>query len=264
LSIGAQSFDDNCLKRLGRIHGAREAIRAAEAAHDAGFDNFNIDLMFGLPGQDVEGCLKDLRTAVGLAPTHISFYQLTIEPNTLFHSRPPALPDDDLIWEMQMQGQRFLADCGYTQYEVSAYARPHRCCEHNMNYWQFGDYLGIGAGAHGKLTCGATHSIIRRWKHRQPWQYMEYTADGRATGGERLLIADDAVFEFMLNGLRLTAGLDIRLFTERTGLPDAMLEPRLSELVDRDLLWRTRERIGPTSLGQRFLNDVIAHFLTLR
>jgi oxygen-independent coproporphyrinogen-3 oxidase len=261
LSIGAQSFDDECLRRLGRIHSAHEARLAAEAAHAAGFDNFNIDLMFGLPGQDPGTCHNDLRSAIDLAPTHVSFYQLTIEPNTWFNHRPPPLPDEDAIWEMQTSGQTLLADHGYTQYEVSAYAKVGQQCRHNMNYWQFGDYVGIGAGAHGKLSCAATHAISRRWKHPHPRQYMQGAVDGHTVGGARSLNAEDAAFEFMLNALRLTAGFDARLFSERTGLPLSVLEPRLTELVDRELLWRQGGKIGPTCLGQRFLNDVMAHFL---
>jgi putative oxygen-independent coproporphyrinogen III oxidase len=262
LSIGVQSFDDDCLHRIGRIHGAHEAIGAAEDAHAAGFENFNIDLMFGLPGQDVEASLKDLCTAVSLKPAHISFYQLTIEPNTFFYSRPPILPNDDLIWEMQIGGQGFLASASYTQYEVSAYAQAGRHCEHNLNYWRFGDYLGIGAGAHSKLSCTTMHTICRHWNRRQPRQYMDCARSGRAAEGQRILDADDAQFEFMLNALRLTDGFALRLFAERAGLPELMLEPRLIELVQRELLWRSNGRIGPTSLGRRFLDDVIGVFLT--
>lgn len=262
LSIGAQSFNDDCLRRLGRIHGAREVIRAVEAAHAAGFDNLNIDLMFGLPGQDIDGCLQDLRTAVALAPAHISFYQLTIEPHTLFHSQPPILPDEDSICEMQTLGQRLLADHGYNQYEVSAYARARQHCMHNLNYWQFGDYLGIGAGAHGKLSCAVTQSIWRYWNHRQPRQYMERAQRGQALAGERMLNADDARFEFMLNALRLTQGFELRLFTERTSLSAQALTPKLAALVGRGLLWRSQDEcIGATALGRRFLNDLIEHFL---
>lgn len=262
LSIGAQSFDDDCLKRLGRIHGAQEAIRAGEVAHACGFDNFNIDLMFGLPGQKVRDCLRDLRTAVELAPAHVSFYQLTIEPNTLFHARPPKLPNDDLTWTMQTRGQSFLADRGYTQYEVSAFAQTARRCEHNLNYWRFGDYLGLGAGAHGKLSGNFGRAIRRRWKYRQPAQYLENAERGNAIGGESELSANDAVFEFMLNALRLIDGFELDLFTERTGLAEQLLEPRLRDPVQRGLLAYSGERfIGPTSLGRRFLNDLIACFL---
>ncbi len=262
LSIGAQSFNDACLGSLGRIHDGREAIEAVEAAHAAGFRNINIDTMFGLPGQEIQACLEDLRTAVGLAPTHISFYQLTLEPNTVFYKCPPALPHEDAVWEMQTQGRRFLADWGYRRYEVSAYARTDKRCEHNMNYWRFGDYLGIGAGAHGKLSCAATQSISRRWKHRQPREYIQRAIGGDPVAGERVLSADDAVFEFMLNALRLTSGFELRLFAERTGLPAHMLASRMTKLVGRGLLWRRGRRVGPTSLGTRFLDDVVSEFLT--
>lgn len=262
LSIGVQSFDDDCLQRLGRVHDAQEAIRAAEVAHACGFDNFNVDLMFGLPGQEVSDCLRDLRTAVQLAPAHLSFYQLTIEPNTLFHARPPKLPNDDLTWAMQARGQNFLADRGYTQYEVSAFAPPAHRCEHNLNYWRFGDYLGVGAGAHGKLSSKFGCSIRRRWKYRQPARYMESAKRGNATGGESELSANDAVFEFMLNALRLTDGFELSLFSERTGLSEQLLELRLRYPIQRGLLsYGSNGIISPTSLGRRFLNDLIACFL---
>src|SRR5680860_330630 len=260
LSIGAQSFNDQRLEQLGRIHGGREAIRAAEIAHQAGFDNFNIDLMFGLPGQDTAACLDDLRIAFELAPTHISFYQLTIEPNTFFHHQPPPLPDDEIIWNMYTQGMSFMADRGYTQYEVSAYARTGRHCRHNLNYWEFGDYLGIGAGAHGKLS-SLSNSIHRRHKHRQPRQYMECAIQHQPIAGENKLSADDAIFEFMLNALRLREGFDAGLFAERTGLAPNLVVARVTELVARDLLWQRDGRIGPTVLGRRFLNDLTEAFL---
>jgi putative oxygen-independent coproporphyrinogen III oxidase len=261
LSIGVQSFHDACLARLGRIHSARDAMRAADAAHAAGLDNFNIDLMFGLPGQNLEDCLKDLRTAVALAPAHLSFYQLTIEPNTLFHARPPPVPSEDLTWAMQTEGQRLLADRGYTQYEVSAFAKPGKRCAHNLNYWRFGDYLGIGAGAHGKLSRADAQSIRRRWKQRQPANYLACAERGSAVGSEWALRAHDAVFEFMLNALRLTKGFEPGLFRERTGLPLAAVETRLDELTERGLLSRSGKRVCPTALGRRFLNDLIERFL---
>ncbi|MBA2490779.1 MAG: oxygen-independent coproporphyrinogen III oxidase-like protein [Gammaproteobacteria bacterium] len=260
LSIGAQSFNDELLKKLGRIHGGREAVRAAEIAHHAGFDNFNIDLMFGLPGQDTAACLDDLRIAIELAPTHISFYQLTIEPNTFFHHQPPALPDDETIWHMHTQGMSFMADRGYTQYDVSAYARTGRRCRHNLNYWEFGDYLGIGAGSHGKLS-SLSNSIHRRHKHRQPRQYMECALQHQPVAGENKLSAADAIFEFMLNALRLSEGFDASLFAERTGLAPNLLASRVAGLVARGLLRQRDGRIGPTYLGRRFLNDLTEAFL---
>lgn len=259
LSIGAQSFDDHTLIRLGRIHTGREAARAAELARAAGFENINIDLMFGLPEQTVDDCLRDLSTAIGLAPNHISFYQLTIEPNTEFHHRPPLLPDDDCCWEMQRAGENLLADSGYTQYEVSAYARASARCRHNLNYWRFGDYLGIGAGAHGKLS--GPGAINRRWKFRQPRQYMRAALDGGATGGERCLDEADAVFEFMLNALRLREGFELEWFTAHTGLPQQTIMPQLARTARDDLLNFDGRRITPTDLGWRFLNDLTARFI---
>jgi len=260
LSIGAQSFNDQRLEQLGRIHDGYEAIRAAEIARHAGFDNFNIDLMFGLPGQDVAACMDDLRIAMSLEPTHISFYQLTIEPNTFFHHQPPPLPDDEISWNMYTQGISFMADRGYTQYEVSAYAKAGRHCRHNLNYWEFGDYIGIGAGSHGKLS-SLSNSIQRRHKHRQPRQYMECALKGQPVAGEYKLSAEDAIFEFMLNALRLSEGFDASLFTARTGLAQNLLVSRVTDLVARGLLWQRAGRIGPTDLGRRFLNDLTEVFL---
>nr|MBA3731926.1 radical SAM family heme chaperone HemW [Gammaproteobacteria bacterium] len=260
LSIGAQSFNDQRLEQLGRIHDGYEAIRAAEIARHAGFDNFNIDLMFGLPGQDVAACMDDLRIAMSLEPTHISFYQLTIEPNTFFHHQPPPLPDDEISWNMYTQGISFMADRGYTQYEVSAYAKAGRHCRHNLNYWEFGDYIGIGAGSHGKLS-SLSNSIQRRHKHRQPRQYMECALQHQPVAGENKLSAADAIFEFMLNALRLSEGFDASLFAERTGLAPNLLASRVAGLVARGLLRQRDGRIGPTYLGRRFLNDLTEAFL---
>ncbi len=261
LSLGVQSFNDDCLKRLGRVHSSQEALRASEAAHACGFENFNIDLMFALPGQNLSDCLRDLRTAAALAPAHVSYYQLTIEPNTLFHARPPRLPDDDLAWAMQTQGQCFLADRGYTQYEVSAFARRGMQCAHNLNYWRFGDYLGLGAGAHGKVSSTSEGTIRRRWKYRQPEQYLDHAEQGNPVGGENELSADDAVFEFMLNALRLTEGFESDLFSERTGLSGHLIEAPIREATKRGLLFDNGGHIGPTPMGKQFLNDVIAYFL---
>ncbi len=261
LSIGAQSFDDDLLQRIGRIHGGREAVRAAEIAHRAGFENFNLDLMFGLPGQTRAQSLADLETAIGLEPTHLSFYQLTLEPNTLFHHQPPVLPEDDVLWDMQLAGQGLMAKHGYTQYEVSAYARSAKRCRHNLNYWEFGDYLGIGAGAHGKRTDAASASITRRWKHRQPQQFMDEARRGTAAAGERRLSAEDAAFEFFLNALRLTEGFERSLFAERTGLAPETIEPQLMQAAERELLALTADRLIPTELGRQFLNELTEMFL---
>ena len=262
LSIGIQSFDPEQLQKLGRIHGRGEALAAAQAARAAGFDNFNLDLMFGLPQQTPDEALADLRTALTLKPAHLSVYQLTLEPNTLFHAQPPALPDDDVIAAMQDALQAELADAGFAQYEVSAYAQAGRRCRHNLNYWQFGDYLGIGAGAHAKIT--DAQGITRLWKVKQPREFLEAAGTPAALGGEQRLGTDDAVFEFMLNALRLTDGFSPALFAERAGLPLAALEPALAQATARGLIARNADAIRTTPLGQRFLNDVIALFLSER
>ncbi|MEJ2631561.1 MAG: radical SAM family heme chaperone HemW [Acidihalobacter sp.] len=261
LSIGIQSFDADTLKRLGRIHDGDEARRAADIARRAGFDNLNLDLMFGLPGQDSAAARADLDTALAFAPEHLSYYQLTLEPNTLFHANPPELPDDDLIAAMQQEAQERLDAAGYAQYEVSAYAQPGRRCRHNLNYWTFGDYLGLGAGAHGKLTHPADGSIVRRWKLRQPAQYMAGVKAGKAWGGESRIEADARVFEFMLNALRLRDGFDIALFEARTGLPREHLAAGIEQAVARELLEAEGERLRPSRLGWHFLNDLIETFL---
>jgi len=264
LSIGVQSFNDTQLQRLGRIHDSGQAIEAFTAARRAGFDNINIDLMFGLPEQPLEDALEDLAQGIALGPEHLSWYQLTLEPNTRFAAHPPVLPDDDTLWDMQSAGQEQLAAGGYTQYEVSAYARtgrPGRQCRHNLNYWQFGDYLGIGAGAHGKISLPAEERILRRWKQRQPRQYMEAALAGAAASGEHTLIPEETVFEFMLNATRLTQGVPLDLFTAHTRLPPEALEPMRSEAVERGLLRDDTARLEPTETGQRFLNDLQALFL---
>jgi len=259
LSIGIQSFDDDKLKVLGRIHGRAEALRAAQAARAAGFENFNLDLMFGLPGQTVEQAVSDIRIAIEQQPTHLSVYQLTLEPNTLFHAKPPVLPDDDAIWDMQQAIQAELAAAGFRQYEVSAYARPGFECRHNLNYWTFGDYLGIGAGAHGKLTCNDT--ITRTWKIKRPEDYLVKAGTDAAVGGTQTLSPDDVAFEFMLNALRLSDGFPISLFTERTGLPLAAIEPALCLAEAKKLIVRDADMLRPTDTGRRLLNDLLLLFL---
>lgn len=261
LSIGVQSFDPDSLQRLGRIHNRREAITAAEAAHAAGLGNFNLDLMYGLPGQSITQAVADIRTAMDLEPSHISLYQLTIEPNTLFHRYPPTLPDEDLGWEMQQLCQKVLKERGYMQYEVSAYARSGRMCRHNLNYWQFGDYLGIGAGAHGKITDPATGTITRLWKLRQPGDYLRNAHLPGRIGGTTTLGLSDAVLEFMMNALRLVDGFPERLFTERTGLPATAMAGPLRTALEKGLVERYDESVRPTELGQRFLNELLGLFL---
>jgi len=258
LSIGIQSFDPEKLKALGRIHGREEALRAAEAARAAGFDNFNLDLMFGLPQQTVEDSLADIRIAAAFQPSHLSVYQLTIEPNTLFHARPPVLPDDDTVWEMQTRLQVELAAAGYRQYEVSAYARAGYECRHNLNYWQFGDYLGIGAGAHGKITDRT--GITRLWKVKQPNEYLRTAGMAGSIGGEQKLSRAHTVTEFMMNALRLTHGIPSRLFAERTGLPISVATNPLQEAERRGLIVWDAKFLRPTDTGMRFLNDLVALF----
>ncbi|MCL4316420.1 MAG: radical SAM family heme chaperone HemW [Gammaproteobacteria bacterium] len=261
LSIGVQSFNDASLKRLGRIHGRKEALRAAECAHEAGFDNFNLDLMYGLPEQSLKDALEDLHTAFALEPRHLSHYQLTLEPNTLFHQHPPPLPDDDLIGDMQTRCQAELAGHGYENYEVSAYAQKGARCKHNLNYWQFGDYLGIGAGAHGKITGAQQQTITRLWKLKQPHDYMDKSETPARIGGENTLTPADAAFEFMLNALRLTEGVPLRLFTEHTGLPLSFIEQSLKYAEQRGLVEWNVQGIRPTEQGQRYLNDLTELFL---
>jgi putative oxygen-independent coproporphyrinogen III oxidase len=258
LSIGVQSFDDTLLGRLGRIHNGRDAVRAAESAHAAGFDDFNLDLMFGLPGQVPGQALRDLRNAVDLEPTHLSWYQLTIEPNTRFWHQPPSLPDDETVWAIQRAGQALLAQRGFGQYEVSAYAKAARRCRHNLNYWGFGDYLGIGAGAHGKHTDPGNWRVTRRWKHRHPRRYQERAAT--AVAGEQYLDASELVLEFMMNALRLTDGVAETLFPQRTGLALERIDAMLDRAQTGGLLRRTHGQLRPTALGRRFLNDLVALF----
>ena len=258
LSIGVQSFQTAQLQALGRIHDGSEAIRAAEMARRAGFDNFNLDLMHGLPGQDVEAALADLRQAVALAPTHLSWYQLTVEPNTVFWSQPPEIPEDDILWDIQEAGQALLAGAGFAQYETSAYARGGRRARHNLNYWSFGDFLGIGAGAHAKLSDPA--GVIRRtWKTRLPKDYLDPGKPFQA--GERVLEAAELPFEFMMNALRLTAGVPAALFEQRTGLPLAVIAAACNAARGAGLLDADPQLLRPTARGQLFLNDLLQHFL---
>lgn len=260
LSVGIQSFNPQHLQALGRVHNQAEALKAAEVARYAGFDNFNLDLMFGLPQQSLEQALADLQQAIDLQPTHLSWYQLTLEPNTLFYKHPPVLPDDDLLVDMQYAGQALLQQAGYAQYEVSAYAQPERECRHNLNYWQFGDYLGIGAGAHGKIT-DPFGQVTRHQKYRQPAQYLQQTELGQARSETQILTTDDLKFEFMLNALRLKSGFDLELFTERTGLSSEGLQAPLALAEQKGWLVIDQNHIQTTELGWQFLNTVIQLFL---
>lgn len=256
LSLGIQSFDDRFLQALGRIHAGREAHAAAEGAL-ALFERVNLDLMYALPGQTAADLACDLAAAVGHAPQHLSCYHLTLEPNTAFAAAPPALPDDDTAAAMQDQVEATLAAAGYRHYETSAYARPGHACRHNLNYWLFGDYLGIGAGAHSKLSF--PDRVMRQARPRHPKDYLAWV--GAAAPEERVLEAADLGFEFMMNALRLTDGFDEALFAERTGLPLAVLAPALHEAAAKGFLERADLRIRPTPRGRRFLNDLLQLFL---
>ncbi len=263
LSIGAQSFDDDALKRLGRIHSSDDIRRAVGEVTSAGFDNFNLDLMHGLPGQTLASAEADVHAAVELGPTHISWYQLTLEPNTVFHARPPEnLPDEETTYEIQDAGAALLRDAGFEQYEVSAWTRGGRRCRHNVNYWLFGDYLAVGAGAHGKLSDDGR--VFRYRKPANPLQYMLVMEENPA-GGELERVEDqDVLFEFMLNALRLSDGFHERVFLERTRLSAERLEEAASGAVARGLLERrTDSTWRPTDLGRRFLNDLQAEFLRI-
>ena len=258
LSLGVQSFNPVHLGALGRVHDEREARTAAAAALDI-FGNVNLDLMYALPGQTAENARADVAAALEFSPPHLSFYHLTIEPNTLFHRYPPPLPDDDAAAEIGDAIEHVLADARYRQYETSAFAKPDRECRHNLNYWQFGDYLGIGAGAHSKLSF--PERILRQVRYKQPQQYLEQMARGEPLLEEREVTRAEIGFEFMLNALRLTDGVPVALFAERTGWPLAIVGKELDAAERRGLIVRDHERIGPTPLGRRFLNDLQTMFL---
>lgn len=262
ISFGVQSFDDGCLQRLGRIHDSGEAEAAIKLAQDAGLDNINLDLMYALPQQTLAMAEHDLARAFALQPTHVSHYQLTLEPNTIFFAKPPRdIPDDDAAWDMQEHCQALLAQAGYAQYEVSAYAQPGRQCAHNLNYWRYGDYLGIGAGAHGKITLGSEQSILRRWKVKHPSAYMAAAGTAQAIGGDERIEPSRRPFEFMLNALRLNDGVPIGAFTACTGLALEQIQAALDEAVKRDWLSLSGNRLSPTEAGRRYLNDLLALFL---
>jgi oxygen-independent coproporphyrinogen-3 oxidase len=258
LSIGIQSFDSVQLQALGRIHDGDEARRAIGIAQ-AQFDNINLDLMYALPRQTLEDAEQDIATAAGFGTSHLSAYQLTLEPNTLFHRHPPPLPEGELAADMQDMIEARLAGDGYVNYETSAFARAGQECRHNLNYWRFGDYLGIGAGAHSKLSF--PDRILRQARHKQPREYMQKTADGAPVQEEHALSRQDLGFEFMMNALRLCDGFEVPLFAERTGLPISAIERSLQEAVQRGLIRRDHLRIAPTKRGQRFLNDLLQLFL---
>ncbi|MCL4743931.1 MAG: oxygen-independent coproporphyrinogen III oxidase-like protein [Burkholderiaceae bacterium] len=258
LSIGVQSFDDGLLGRIGRIHDGAQAVRAIEVAARH-FATFNIDLMYALPGQSLPALERDLRSALSFAPPHLSCYHLTLEPNTLFAARPPVLPDEDLSADMQSLAESTLADAGLARYEVSAHARTGHRSRHNLNYWGFGDYLGIGAGAHGKLSFH--DRIVRYARARHPRAYVERASRGDAVENERVLTRADLGFEFMLNALRLVEGLETGLFEQRTGVSIGFVSRALAQGVRRGLLDADPRWIRPTALGLRFLNDLQQIFL---
>ena len=261
VSLGGQSFDDALLSRLGRIHSGEDVRRSFEAFVAAGFDNLNLDLMHGLPGQTPAMAVADIRAAVSLGAPHISWYQLTLEPNTVFHARPPAgLPKEEAAWAIQDAGAATLAEAGFEQYEVSAWAQPGHRCRHNLNYWQFGDYLAVGAGAHGKVT--GDDAVRRYRKPANPLQYMRAMESGDCDASADIPSPDDLAFEFMLNALRLVGGFEETLFEERTGLAAERLRDSASGALKKGLIERSAEGLWrPTSLGMRFLNDLQAEFL---
>lgn len=258
LSIGIQSFNDSLLARLGRVHSGRDAITAAEIAHQAGFTNVNLDLMFGLPGANSGDSENDVLTAIGLKPSHISFYQLTLEPNTLFHKFPPKLPDDEFIFATQKNCQQLLGDNGYQQYEISAYAQPDRHCRHNVNYWQFGDYLGIGAGAHGKISTSLPHQITRSFKAKSPEQYLLNPSEN---GGSQTVSSAELPLEFIMNHLRLRHGFSLVHYQAATGLDKSTLEPALNHCVEQGLINFDQNTYTCTEKGWNFLDNVLEKFI---
>jgi putative oxygen-independent coproporphyrinogen III oxidase len=264
LSIGVQSFNDEHLQLLGRVHDSSLAKQAFEAARLAGFDNINLDLMYGLPNQTAQQAVADLQQAITLAPEHISHYQLTIEPNTFFHHQPPAqMPDEDLAWEQQLDCQKLLSSKGYQQYEISAYGRDTRECRHNINYWRFGDYIGIGAGAHGKITQVGENNVVRRMRQRQPATYL--ASEGRNSVCKETVLSDsDLVFEFMLNALRLYSGFEVELFIASTGLSFSQVLPIIQNAGQSGLINFDNGHICPTEHGFQYLNDLQSMFLDLK
>lgn len=256
ISIGVQSFGDDKLIRLGRIHDAGEAKRAARLAATLGLRSFNLDLMHGLPEQHLGEALSDLRQAIELAPPHLSWYQLTIEPNTSFGSRPPVLPDDDLLWDIFSQGHQLLTQAGYVQYETSAYAKPGFQCQHNLNYWRFGDYLGIGCGAHGKISF-ADGRILRTVKTKHPRGYME----GRYLDQQNEVATEDRPFEFFMNRFRLLEAMPRRDFTDFTGLPESVVRPQIEAALNAGEISETATHWQITEHGKLFLNTLLERFL---
>jgi oxygen-independent coproporphyrinogen-3 oxidase len=257
LSIGIQTFNNALLTKLGRVHSAQEAVRAAEIAHQAGFDNFNIDLMFGLPDDNFDS-LSDIQQAISLQPSHISFYQLTLEPNTYFHKFPPRLPNEDYIFAMQQRCQQQLALHGYQQYEISAYSQADKQCRHNLNYWQFGDYLGIGAGAHGKISQRLPQSIIRSFKAKSPEQYLRSPSDN---GGSETVAIAELPLEFIMNHLRLKQGFTQEHYQNSTGLSITSLEPALSDCLQQGLIIQQNNHYRCSTTGWNYLDSILEKFI---
>ena len=258
LSIGAQSFSDEQLKNLGRIHSAKHIQTTYDNARKAGFENINIDIMHGLINQTIAEGLFDLQQAINLQPNHISWYQLTLEPNTVFAKKPPNIATDDDIFAMEKEGFALLQNHQYQHYEVSAFGKPNQHSQHNMNYWQFGDYIGLGAGAHGKITDLQNNLIYRTTHYKRPETYMQ---SDHIYATQTFIPAEDLAFEFMLNALRLNQPISFDLFEQRTGLPISTLEKHLSSLINKQFITMDRNSFSLTSLGRRYLNDVIAEFL---
>ena len=262
LSFGVQSFDDGCLERLGRIHDAERARAAVISAQDAGFSNINLDLMYALPRQTLAMALNDVEQALALNPQHLSHYQLTLEPNTLFAAKPPSgIPEMDEAWDMQEACIARMSDAGFSQYEVSAYAREGRRCQHNLNYWTYGDYLGIGAGAHGKISSGHDGRILRRWKPKHPETYIAGAGMQAGIGGDEFVRPENRPFDYMLNALRLLDGFSLADFEVRTGLDRESINPQLDEAAQRGWLEISDDWAKPTELGMHFANDVMGLFL---
>ncbi len=263
LSFGVQSFDDGCLERLGRIHNAEKAREAVLKAQDAGFNNINLDLMYALPEQTLAMALLDVEQAIALNPQHLSHYQLTLEPNTLFAAKPPTgIPEMDDAWDMQERCIELMSAHGYAQYEVSAYAKPGKRCQHNLNYWQYGDYLGIGAGAHGKISSGESGQILRRWKPKNPRNYMQSAGSLAGIGGDEYIAIENRPFDYMLNALRLVDGFSLNDFEYRTGLSRKTIATELHKAFAEQWLSQDGDWVKPTELGMRFANDVMGLFLS--
>lgn len=261
LSIGVQSFNDEHLSALGRIHSGGEAQRAISIAKTAGFDNLNIDLMFGLPGQSPKAALEDVQQAIALKPTHISYYELTLEPNTLFAKHPPTLPEEDERWKIHTDGMQLLAQHGFERYEISAFAQPRKQSKHNNNYWLFGDYVGIGAGAHSKVSFANTSDIVRRWKHKNPSRYLKGATTNDFVGGENVVTVDDSAIEFMMNALRLKDGFAIPVFEQHTGVSINRWQHQIDDAISKGLLEQSALNLRATDQGFNFLNDLLELFM---